>query len=109
MYQVKMYLPKAVLGLAMAFGAGAAMVTSTQAQAEGKACHTTKFNVPDVEKACKEGGQEAAKKFMKQVQKDAKKNGKDSDCKDCHKDQKAFELKDNAAKDFKELLAAAKK
>ena len=104
----KSYLPKLALALAMTFGAGAAVMAPSVAQAGGKPCATKKFHYPEVEKACKDG-QDGAKKFMKEVQKGAKKNGKSSDCKDCHKDQKSFELKDNAVDDFKELLATSKK
>ena len=102
------YLPKFALAAAVTLGAGAALMAPTDALAGDKPCTTKKFNYPEVEKACKDG-QGGAKKYMKEVQKAAKKNGKDSDCKDCHKDQKSFELKDNAVKDFKDLLAASKK
>ena len=102
------YVPKLALALAMTFSAGVAVMAPTNAHA-GKPCNTTKFHYPEVEKACKDGGQDSAKKFMKDVQKAAKAKGTTKDCKDCHEDQKDFGLKDNAVGDFKELLAASKK
>ena len=74
------------------------------AHAGDKACTTKKFNFKEVEKACKDGGQKAAKKLMKGIVKKAKASGKKIKCKSCHDDMKSYKLKDNAVDDMKELM-----
>lgn len=89
-------LLSAVLGAA-AFGVASPSV----ARAADEACTTKKFNYPAVEKACKDGGRNAAKKVMKAAVKKAKAAGNDVKCTSCHEDTKDFKLKDNAVKDLK--------
>jgi hypothetical protein len=84
----------------VAAGAYGALAPST-AYAGDEACTTKKFHYAAVEKACKEGGRKAAKDVMKAAVKKAKAAGKDIKCKDCHKDLKSYELKDNAVDDLK--------
>lgn len=107
---------------ALALGAGLALCGVNTASAddedEGSAsgpCTTTKFAVPAVEKACKDGGPTGRKKasdFMRATMTKAKDKGlkvKDAKirCKSCHVDTKEkYELKENAVEDLKRLLAA---
>jgi hypothetical protein len=86
---------------AVAFGAGAGVLSPSVAHAGDEACTTTKFHYPAVEKACKEGGRKAAKEVMKGAVKKAKAAGTDLKCTSCHEDMKDFKLKDNAVKDMK--------
>ena len=66
--------------------------------AKPKPCKATKFKFKKVEKACKEGGQPAAKKLMKAAVKKAKAAGEEINCKTCHSSLKEFDLKDGANK-----------
>jgi hypothetical protein len=97
-----------ILSSALAFTAialGGMFVGVSSAQADGdKPCAAKKFQVSQVEKACKDGGQTAAKALMKKVVKAQKAAGNDINCKSCHTSLKTFELKDNAVKDLKKYL-----
>ncbi len=84
-------------------GDGAAQAAEPEAKV--KPCIATKFSTKEVEKACKEGGQKAAKKLMKKVVKAAKAKGEKMNCKSCHSDLKTFKLKDGASAQLKKLLA----
>lgn len=78
---------------------------SPPAQADGDACTTARFQVPAVEKACKEGGRAAAKKLMNDAIKRAKAAGESVNCKSCHTDIKTtFDLKANAVADLQRIL-----
>jgi hypothetical protein len=76
--------------------------------AESKCMVATKGDSP-VAKACAHGGRDEAKRVMKGLVKDAKRNGGKYSCDDCHKsvDNGDFELKQNARDDFKKLLQVA--
>ena len=84
--------------------AGLWLGTAHAAGDDVKKCTTKKFATEQVKKACKEGGQKAAKDLMKKVVKKAKKDGKDIGCKDCHKSLKTFDLEDGAVGKLKKLL-----
>jgi hypothetical protein len=79
---------------------------TAQAQPEPapKPCTTKKFEFSEVEKACSEGGQPAAKAMMKKAVKKAKATGEAMNCKSCHKDTKKFELKEGAADELRKWL-----
>ncbi|HRI07326.1 MAG TPA: hypothetical protein PKW35_05890 [Nannocystaceae bacterium] len=84
---------------------GALVGFAPAARADGDACTTTKFQVAQVEKACKEGGRVAAKKLMNDAMKKAKAAGEQVNCKSCHDDVKdTFTLKANAVADLKKWL-----
>lgn len=95
--------------LLSAAAAGGLVVGTAQAQppadaAAVKACTATTFEFPEVEKACKKGGQPAAKALMKKAVQKAKAAGEATNCKSCHVDVKAFELKPNAVDDLRRWL-----
>ena len=71
---------------------------------DGPACKATSFKVAQVEKACKSGGQKAAKKLMAKVVKEQKAAGNKINCKSCHGDLKSFSLSANAVTDLKRYL-----
>ncbi len=60
---------------------------------EVQKCTTKDFKIPEVKKACADGGRKAAKALMKKAVKKAKAAGDDMKCKSCHKSLKTFELK----------------
>jgi len=66
---------------------------------KAKPCISKSFKFKQVEAACKEGGQKAAKKLMKAIVKKAKKAGDDnaSSCLNCHDDLKTFKRTKDAA------------
>ena len=102
-------LPSLPVPLSAIFGAvalvGALVGVSAPAQADGDACTTQRFQVPEVEKACKEGGRVAAKKMMNDAIKRAKAAGESINCKSCHSDIKTtFALKPNAVADLQRIL-----
>lgn len=96
------------LSFAIAFTAialGGMFLGASSAQADGdKPCVAKKFEFKQVEKACKDGGQTAAKALMKKVVKEQKAAGDDISCKSCHTSVKTFDLKDNAVQDLKKYL-----
>ena len=67
-------------------------------------CVTKKFHYEQIEKICNEGGQKAAREFMKSVVKKAKSSGKHVTCTSCHENTKNYDLKDNAVNDLKSFL-----
>lgn len=71
---------------------------------EPKPCVAKSFETKQVEAACKKGGQKAAKDMMKAVVKKAKAAGETMKCDTCHKDLKAYDLKDGALADLKKWL-----
>lgn len=81
----------------VAVGLGALVIGPTSANAEGEACTTTKFSSKKVERACADGGRDAAKAYMKTMLKTAKAAGQDVSCKTCHTSLKTFDLADGAA------------
>ena len=103
--------PRSVLpaSLSAIFGvvalAGALVGVSAPAQADGDACTATRFQVPEVERACKEGGRVAAKKMMNDAMKKAKAAGESVNCKTCHTDVKdSFALKPAAVAELQRIL-----
>jgi hypothetical protein len=92
-----------ILASAMAGAAALGLLSPTAAKA-GDDCTTKKFTYPAVEKACKSGGQKAAKSLMKAAVKKAKADGKEYKCKSCHEDTDSFKLKDNAVDDLKPYI-----
>ena len=80
------------------------VVTAEPAAPAVKPCTATTFTFPQVENACKKGGQKAAQDLMKSVVKKAKAAGQDLNCKSCHVSTKTFELKPNAVDDLRPLL-----
>ncbi len=90
--------PLTALAFAGVFGLGLA-VSSVAVAGDGEdPCTAKKFKYDKVEKACKDGGRDAAKKLMKDVVKKAKAAGEDVNCKTCHKSLKTFDLTDDAEK-----------
>ena len=68
-------------------------------------CTAKKFELKQVEQACKTGGRKAAKDLMKAAVKKSKEGGKDGvKCNDCHTSLKTFELKPDAVAMLKPLL-----
>jgi hypothetical protein len=67
-------------------------------------CTTEKFRFSAVRAACERGGRPAAKDLMKSLVKKAKERGEEVKCTSCHKDTKAFVLKDNAVDDMKSMM-----
>ncbi len=77
------------------------------AWAKDKPCQVATEGNSPIAQACAAGGRDAAKDKMKQLVKDANKNGGDFKCGRCHESTKTFELKDNAPEDFEKLLQTA--
>ncbi len=94
-------LPPVLAAVALAAVAGIGWTVPVKA---GDDCSAKKFEFPAVEKACKDGGRKGAKDLMKAATKKAKAAGKDYKCSHCHKDQKAFGLKDNAVEDLRPFI-----
>ena len=83
----------------------AASAASTKTAYRGDdPCKTEKFRFSAVRAACERGGRPAAKDLMKTLVKKAKERGEEVKCTSCHKDTKAFVLKDNAVDDLKALM-----
>lgn len=77
-------------------------LTTNDASA-GKPCARTKFETKFLADACKNGGQDEAKKAMKAYLKDAKKKNPDLTCNTCHtKVGGAYPNKPDSLKLFKE-------
>ena len=93
---------------AILFGAAIAGVSlgahADEKPEAAKPCTTKKFATPQVEKACKEGGQPAAKKMMKALVKKAKAKGEKIKCKSCHKNIKDYALTDDGVDLLKKML-----
>jgi hypothetical protein len=83
--------------LVLAAGSGALFGFAAQ---DPRPCLATKFEFPNVEKACHDGGQKAATTLMKAVVKRAKDAGSDVNCKTCHTDTRAWGLTPNAVTDY---------
>ena len=94
------FLFVASLGIA----AGVAAFSPTEASAGGECSKGAKSSeFPEVKKACA-GGQTAAKKMMKDIEKKAKKRdgkGHDWKCNDCHENKKDYKLKSDAEDKYK--------
>ena len=70
-----------------------------------KPCTATKFETKEVQAACEQGGQKAAKDLMKKVVAHSKEAGKPVKCKGCHENMKTYEFTAKALTEFKGLLA----
>lgn len=98
-------------GLLTAFLVGAAVagmsfgaIADEKPEDAAKPCVSKKFATAQVEKACKDGGQAAAKKMMKDLVKKAKANGEEIKCKSCHVNLKDYKLTDDGLEKLKKLL-----
>jgi hypothetical protein len=95
----------AMLFLSLTIGA-AYVARSTEAAASEKCSIAVKGASPTA-RACAKGGREEARKVMKDMVTAAKNNGTKFNCDGCHKDVITYELKPNAADDYKKLEAAS--
>lgn len=69
-------------------------------------CKRTEFKSKKVEKLCKDGGQDAVKKWMKAVTKKGKELGTVKNCKSCHESLKPnYENKKDAGKLLEEIVS----
>lgn len=84
------------------FGAG---VTLSSVHADPpKPCAKATYETAGLQAACKSGGLDAAKKYMKGLVDKAKAAGSSTKCNDCHTNLKTYELTPNAKTDLKPLL-----
>jgi hypothetical protein len=95
----------ALLFLSLTMGA-AYVARSTNAVAGEKCSIAVKGSTPTA-RACAKGGRDEARKVMKDMVMAAKTNGSKFSCDGCHKDIMTYELKPNAADDYKKLQAAS--
>jgi hypothetical protein len=95
----------ALLFLSLTMGA-AYLGRSVDAVAGEKCSIAVKGSSPTA-RACTKGGRDEARKVMKEMVTAAKTNGGKFSCDGCHKDVITYELKPNAADDYKKLEAAA--
>jgi len=95
----------AMLFLSLTIGA-VYVARSTEALASEKCSIAVKGTSPTA-RACTKGGRDEARKVMKDMVTAAKNNGTKFSCDGCHKDVITYELKPNAADDYKKLQAAS--
>jgi hypothetical protein len=95
----------ALLFLSLTMGA-AYVVRSSEAVA-GEKCSIAVKGASPTARACAKGGRDEARKVMKDMVTAAKNNGTKFSCDGCHKDIMTYELKPNAADDYKKLQAAS--
>ena len=95
----------ALLFLSLAMGA-AYIGRSTDAIASEKCMLAVKGSSPTA-RACAKGGRVEARKVMKEMVTLANKNGGKFSCDGCHQDVVSYELKPNAAEDYKKLQDAS--
>jgi hypothetical protein len=95
----------ALLFLSLTMGA-AYVVRSSEAVA-GEKCSIAVKGASPTARACAKGGRDEARKVMKDMVTAAKNNGTKFSCDGCHKDIMSYELKPNAADDYKKLQAAS--
>ncbi len=95
----------AMLFLSLAVGAGF-LARPAEAVAADKCSIAVKGSSPTA-RACAKGGRDEARKVMKEMVTAAKANGGKFSCDGCHKDVITYELKPNAADDYKKLQAAS--
>lgn len=79
--------------IAIAFSAvfAGGLFVGTASAEDPKPCKSEKFEIKQVEEACKKGGEPAAKALMKKAVKKAKDAGEDVNCKTCHESTKELE------------------
>ena len=89
------------------FIAGAAYVAHPADALAAEKCQIAVKGSSPTARACAKGGREEARKVMKDMVTAAKANGSKFSCDGCHQDIISYELKPNAAEDYKKLQAAA--
>jgi hypothetical protein len=87
--------------------AGAAFVARSDSAVAGEKCQIAVKGSSPTARACAKGGRDEARKVMKDMVTAAKTNGSKFSCDGCHQDVVTYELKPNAAEDYKKLQAAA--
>ena len=88
---------RTIVPLLSTVACAAVLVSVSEVRAGSEPCTTENFTSDKVEAACRKGGRDAAKRYMKSVVKKAKKAGKDVSCPDCHESLASYELEDGAA------------
>jgi hypothetical protein len=94
--------PTFILALFAVLGSiGAQQLASAE---DPKPCAKSSYAILELDKACKSGGQLAAKKLMKAAVDKARAAGKEMTCKTCHSSLSDFATLPNAGADLKPLL-----
>ena len=92
-------------GMLVVVALGSTVVISGAAAVEKPCAIATKGDSP-VAKACAQGGLVDAKRTMRDLVKDGKRNGVKFECDDCHKNDTGYDLTPQARDNFKKLVAA---